>query len=175
MDDLDALVARLEQALARHRPDLLADLNPPATEADLAALQAALGQPLPDGLRRWLARHDGQRAAAGGLFEDGGHEALSARGILAQWSLWARMLDEGRFASRLAEAAPGVRAAWWDRGWVPFTHDGAGSHLCLDLAPAEGGTPGQVIAVAGDGPAREVRAVSLQAWLAQAIDRIGAG
>jgi cell wall assembly regulator SMI1 len=38
-----------------------------------------------------------------------------------------------------------IRPVWWHRRWIPFGEDSAGNLCCLDLAPASGGTVGQII------------------------------
>ena len=38
-----------------------------------------------------------------------------------------------------------VQPVWWHRKWVPIAYEYAGNLTCLDLAPAPGGTVGQII------------------------------
>src|SRR5262249_32779186 len=38
-----------------------------------------------------------------------------------------------------------IQPVWWHRRWIPFACDAAGNLSCLDLAPAAGGTVGQII------------------------------
>ena len=33
----------------------------------------------------------------------------------------------------------------WNTGWIPFAGNGGGDLYCIDMAPAEGGTVGQII------------------------------
>ncbi|MBO7776747.1 SMI1/KNR4 family protein [Burkholderia pseudomallei] len=56
---------------------------------------------------------------------------------------------------------------WYNLKWIPFTHDGSGIRLCLDLDPAEGGTLGQVVRIWHDDEARELVAGSFSEWLGQ--------
>jgi molybdopterin molybdotransferase len=57
-----------------------------------------------------------------------------------------------------------VRSDWWNPCWIPFTHDGGGNHLCLDLDPAAGGAGGQVITLWHDGGARALAGSSFGEW-----------
>ncbi|WP_156441033.1 SMI1/KNR4 family protein [Burkholderia sp. ABCPW 14] len=40
-----------------------------------------------------------------------------------------------------------IKDDWYNLKWIPFTHDGSGIRLCLNLDPAEGGTLGQVVRI----------------------------
>ena len=138
------------------------DLNPPATDADLTALQQQLGVTLPADYLQVLQQHDGQRGLADGLFD--GQEFLSAQNVLAQWRIWKRLHDAGEFQALRSSPAAGVRDDWWNPRWIPFSHDGGGNHLCLDLDPAPGGAVGQVISLWHDSGERTVQEASFGAW-----------
>ena len=64
---------------------------------------------------------------------------------------------------------------WWRRSWVPFLENGAGDHLCVDLAAEDGGTPGQVLMCYHDWERRPVRSPSLEAWLADLVASMESG
>jgi cell wall assembly regulator SMI1 len=64
---------------------------------------------------------------------------------------------------------------WWRRSWVPFLENGAGDHLCVDLAAEDGGTPGQVLMFYHDWERRPVRSPSLEAWLADLVASMESG
>jgi cell wall assembly regulator SMI1 len=138
------------------------DLNPPATDADLTALQQELGVTLPADYLQVLQQHNGQRGLADGLFD--GQEFLSTQTVFAQWQLWKGLHDAGRFKALHSSPAAGVRNDWWNPRWIPFTHDGGGNHLCLDLDPAAGGTVGQVITMWHDSGERAVQGRSFGEW-----------
>jgi cell wall assembly regulator SMI1 len=69
--------------------------------------------------------------------------------------IWIALLDHGEFDGISSEPQNGIRDDWVNRKWIPFTHDGAGNHLCIDLDPAPAGTHGQVITMWHDGLERE--------------------
>lgn len=139
------------------------DLNPPATDADITTLEQQLGVTLPADYVQVLRQHNGQRGLADGLFD--GQEFLSTQNVLAQWQIWKGLHDTGAFNGQRSSPAPGVRDDWWNPRWIPFTHDGSGNHLCLDLDPAEGGTVGQVITVWHDSGERAVQGSGCGEWL----------
>ena len=63
----------------------------------------------------------------------------------------------------------------WRRSWVPFLENGAGDHLCVDLAAEDGGTPGQVLMFYHDCDDRPIRSTSLEAWLADLVTSMESG
>ncbi|WP_241022648.1 SMI1/KNR4 family protein [Burkholderia sp. Se-20373] len=163
--DLRETWQRLEAAFAADASRLPGGLNGPASDDEIAALQTALGTQLPDAFVDSLRIHDGQ-ADSGNEFS-GSDALLSAHEILAQWRIWKGLVDGGDFDGMESEPDPGIRDDWYNLKWIPFTHDGSGNHLCIDLDPAEDGFPGQVIRVWHDEARRERIAGSFSAWLAR--------
>lgn len=153
---------RLEVWLKAHAPEVHNSLNAPVSPGRLVALAANLRTPIPQDLQEAWAVHDGQAPDAPGLVNAA--TLLSVQGMQAQWAIWKALWDAGQFAGSNAEARGPVRPEWWNPRWLPFTHDGAGNHLCLDLDPALGGRPGQVIQVWHDSPERIVIAPSFADW-----------
>jgi len=158
---IDAAWNRIERWLAAHAPALLADLNPPATAADLAAFAQATGLALPAEAAAAYARHNGQRGAGPPLF---GEYRLLPLHLAARAALDMRAVP-----SAPASAHGPVQPAWWHPGWLPVLSNGAGRYLCLDLAPPPapppGGTPGQVVQYDSRSPHRSIAAPGFAAWL----------
>lgn len=158
-------------------------LNPPAAEAALDALQARIGFALPDDLRALWRRADGQRDAFGAeaptgrwlcpLF--GSYSFSSVAEALDSYLGWLDIYGEGgpafdeafndEAAVQRREGDP-VHREYWRPGWLPFSLDGGGNSYAVDLAPAPGGTYGQVIVIGPDEDLRRVLAPSLAAFLA---------
>ncbi len=153
---------QLENYLSAHNPELLADLNPPATDAQIRELEKTLCVQLPADFVDCLKIHNGQKGKADWLFE--GHEFLSIEKILMDWVALNRLLKGGDFDGEAAKPDPEVIAEWWSPSWVPFTSNGGGDHFCLDLAPSSKGTPGQVIKYSGELPSRRLKASSFSKW-----------
>ena len=156
--------AQLEAHLQRTAPAQLVDLNGPAAAADIAALERELGLTLPLAFKECLANHDGQAGRADWLF--GGDEFLSIARMLAEWRVLTEMARAGEFDSHESSPGAGVKAGWWRPGWLPFTADGAGNHLCLDLDPAPDGRAGQVIEFDHEFGRRNVHAPGFAQWFA---------
>jgi cell wall assembly regulator SMI1 len=168
-----ALWREFEEWLAVHWPDGMADLNPGASDEQLRALEAVLGVTLPTHFVECLKIRNGQKGSAGGLFDNS--EFLSTDAIVDQWNVWRDLLESGEFEGITSEAEPGVCPDWWNRNWIPFTHNGGGDHYCLDLQPATGGAPGQIITMWHDMGERRIVAVNFHAWLADYLASIRAG
>lgn len=162
----------LESYLRRHNPQLLADLNPPASHNQIKDLEAQLGVTLPSDFVQCLMLHDGQLGNAEGLFD--GYEFLSARKIFLEWSAISRLLERGDLDEPLGKPDPAVSHAWWDTQWIPFAANGAGDNLCIDLAPAAAGTVGQVISYSHEFPRRSVKAPSFSVFFGALANRMHA-
>ncbi|MCA8020951.1 SMI1/KNR4 family protein [Burkholderia metallica] len=163
--DLRETWQRLETDFADDSARLPGGLNGPASDDEIATLEAALETTLPDAFVSSLRIHNGQ---ADPRDEFSGNDALlSSREIVAQWRIWKGLVDGGDFDCVTSEPDPGIRDNWYNLKWIPFTHDGSGNHLCLDLDPAEGGVVGQVIRVWHDDARRERIADGFAEWLAR--------
>lgn len=164
MNQVTEAWAKLEEHLQRTDPAQLLDLNGPASAADITALERELGLTLPQAFKECLARHDGQAGNADWLFR--GHEFLSITRILAVWRVLTGMDRAGEFDAHEARPGAGVKAGWWRPGWVPFTADGAGNHLCLDVDPGPDGRVGQVLEFDHEFGSRDVQAPGFALWFA---------
>jgi cell wall assembly regulator SMI1 len=164
----------IEAWLEQNWPAGLADLNPPATEAEIHALEHALGCALPMDFVSSLRVHNGQKALAGYLCPSG--ELLSTAEIASQWQVWKDLFESGEFDDYESEpASNAIDRTWWNPGWVPITHNGAGDHDCLDLSPTSTGHIGQVITMWHDMAERELLAPAFAAWLQQLANKLASG
>lgn len=161
---------KLEAILQDTAPALLADLAPPATDAEIASLEQALGMSLPADFVACLKIHNGQHGNSRGLFDDA--EFLSTSRILQEWRIWKGLLDGGDFEDAESSPQSGIRPLWWSPAWIPFTYNGAGDHLCLDLDPAGEGARGQIITLWHDDGAREKQANSFAQWFTHYVDKL---
>lgn len=169
---MEDLWQRFTAWLRQHAPGLLTELNEGASEAELQQLTDIIGVVPPD-VMAFYRIHNGQRSNASGLFE--GEELLSTGRMLAEWKIWNDLLTDGTFEGNTSEPAAGVRPAWWNPRWLPFTYNGAGDHYCLDLDPAPEGKPGQIIRMWHDDGARPREAPSFRAWMTRYVEGLEAG
>lgn len=132
-------------------PELMSDLNQPATTSEIASLENKLGVELPEQLQAMYLEHNGQKDEINtGLFY--GLNFLPLDRVYEEWRSWAEIIDsQGENGMKelsmfSTSHVPGfIKAAYANKKWVPFAHDWAGNYLGLDFDPAENGTVGQVI------------------------------
>lgn len=158
---------QLENHLSAHNPELLADLNPPATDAQIRELEKTIGAQLPADFVEFLKVHNGQAGRAEPLFE--GYRFLSSGEIAKESKLWSNLLNTGAFKGFKPEPQSGVTAAWWSDLWIPFAANDEGDCICLDVEPAAEGAKGQVIQVWHDDGSREILAESFGKFVSDTL------
>ncbi len=147
-------------------------MNPPASDEQIAQLETQLNAKLPADFIACLKVHNGQNGVAS-VFD--GMEFLSCEEIYRQWGIWKGLLDGGDFKGVSSEPDEGIKSDWWNSKWIPFTHNGSGDHLCLDLDPAQSGAVGQVITMWHDMEARELKAKSFGEYFEAYVAGVLAG
>lgn len=153
---------RLEAWLQANEATTLADLNPPATTAEIQEMERRLACALPSDYRECLKIHAGQLGKAKWLFD--GNEFLSVQNVMLSWAAWNDLLEDGDLEGLVPRPDKGIQAVWWSRGWIPFASNGGGDFLCLDMTPAAGGRAGQVIEIFHDFPDRKLVAPNFNSW-----------
>lgn len=119
------------------------DLKKGATDIDLALIESIVGHTLPNDFKDFLKIYNGQKGEVSGIFTD--RYFLSTDEIAANWKIWKDLEDSGTFDDCTTENDSQIKNNWWHEGWIPFTDDGSGNHLCIDLAPTSHGNVGQII------------------------------
>jgi cell wall assembly regulator SMI1 len=158
---------KLEEFLKINNNELFFDLNPPATETEISKLENQLGVLLPLDFKKCLKVHNGQKGDANGLFRD--LEFMSTHRILNEWLVWKDLLDSGDFNNKKSTPASGIKSDWWNPKWIPFTYNGGGDHLCLDLDPTHEGHTGQIITLWHDDDARKNKAQNFKMWFEEFV------
>lgn len=146
--------ATIEEWLGEHHPSVLESFRPPAGAAAIAASERALGVSLPLEYKEFLMLHDGQ--------EDLGPMValcalLPVAKLASERDRLAKLLGQGVFDDGSVD--DGIARVGWHAGWLPigrFQRD----VLVLDLAPADGGTKGQIFTAFVDDDARTIVASS---------------
>jgi cell wall assembly regulator SMI1 len=150
---LTELLERSDRWLSKHRKRYFKGLRPGASAAECAALEKALGRPLPDELRTWLNWHNGQDPDLIGAFVDS----------------FALMSSED--IARAARELQTDKEEGWQPEWIPFLDDGQGDYLCLDPGPK--GTPVREFWRGGE--EAPIAAPSLTAWVERFVTDLEAG
>jgi cell wall assembly regulator SMI1 len=157
-------IARLDAWLRRHRPRYHAALRPGAADGEIGRAERELGLALPPELRALHGWRDGQGRDEGeGILY--GYRLMSLDDVVG----CVRAMNERLLAGDLE--LPG----WWSRSWIPFLHNGAGDHICVDTGGCFGGRPGQVLEFWHDMESRTIVAPDAATWLSAVIASFEAG
>lgn len=170
---MNDLWSRFETWLNENFTEAFNDLNNPVSEEQVNILEKTLSIKLPEEFICYLKKHNGQAGDSGWIID--GSELLSSERIADEWAVWNDLLKGGDFDDCIEERDNGVKPDWWNTKWIPFTYDGSGNHLCIDLDPAESGTYGQIITMWHDDGEREVKAKSFYEWFSQYVQDIENG
>jgi cell wall assembly regulator SMI1 len=163
--------SRIERWLTAHAPSILADMLPGASDTEIRAAQQQFGCTFPQEVREWFALHNGARSCC--LLEY--WDLYSLAEMVASWRSLKSIYDSGFFNEFHSEPQGPIRTEWWHPAWIPLTGEPGGDHLCLDLAPAQGGCVGQIILWVHDDSLRQIVAPTFSAWFAQLADGLEAG
>jgi cell wall assembly regulator SMI1 len=166
-EDIAPVLARLDAWYAANLALPEHGFNPPATDAQIDAAEQLIGLKLPQSFRDLYRWHDGENDDLCGHIY--GLPLLPLERVVAEHQLWTEVL-EGFDGD--AYAIPGgswpegaVDPAYINPGWLPFTHDGGGNSIGLDLDPWPAGRVGQVIIFGRDEEVKVVLAESLGQFL----------
>jgi len=153
----------LDELIALHREIAPAQLTnfkiDPATDADIAVLEAIIKDKLPVDFIIWLKRQDFT------VMVHGYYVTYSVKEIITHLTSMNELLAAGTFddgrVERHEEQGFGnwhrdyLKKVWWSPKWIPFAMDSCGNMKCIDLDPGERGTKGQIMSMEiqdGQGP-----------------------
>ncbi|HTD03814.1 SMI1/KNR4 family protein [Undibacterium sp.] len=152
----------------------LMQLNPGASEEELLELERHLGVTLPADFKEYLSVHNGQQGQDGMIFNE---PLLSIEQIKDEWTTWYEIGEDGTMNDDCAEFMSAnpvghVKPMYTNPKWIPFTHDGGGNHIGIDLDPDVKGTLGQVIIFGRDEDEKSVMATSFTEFLATVVHHL---
>jgi len=157
-------IRRLQAWHEANRPELLAELAPPAKPGDLAKVAKRVGAELPDVLVALWRWHDGRREDCySGLQHN--RQLMSIAEALDTMNTMDELLDAGEFE----------QPHWWNKRWLPFLANGGGDNICIDFAGSFGGKPGQVIEFWHDDEDRTIVYPDVATWLHCFVETLEAG
>lgn len=151
------------------------DLHPGVTDKKISSLEETIKKKFPDDFKAFYKIHNGENNHGAGMMK--GEEFLSMERILEEWYVWKELLDNNSFyddedEAFISDPDTGIKPDWWNPAWIPFTYDGNGNHICIDLDPSEEGNYGQVIRIWHDEPVRELLADSFAEWINEYIEQL---
>ena len=138
--------------LSRNRPDYYVQLLPGLTDAEWVSFASRLGMTMPDGFRVLYQWRNGHRDEPAACFH-GNRNWMSSEDIIRVKEMMDGMIG--------FDFEPG----WWERAWLPFLHNGGGSHLCVNTVGTDGGKPGQLVEFWNRDVDRPVVSPSIEHWL----------
>src|SRR5262249_7896979 len=112
--------SRLEGWCQRNQPALLRAIHPGASAEQIAAVERAIGQPLPADVRESFAIHNGGDRF---LF---GNDMLTTESLVRDWRIWRDVENyNDEFRDKMKSYPEGAIALEYTiPGWVPLTADG---------------------------------------------------
>jgi cell wall assembly regulator SMI1 len=137
---------RLGLWLKQNLPEVIGDLNPGATNEEIATFEEHVGQSLPPDVRESYLIHNGQVGNTAGVVF--GLPIISLDDALRLWRHWEEGIrQEGTSLDKGCTSFPegAIQLKYMNLGWIPLSEDGSGSHFGIDLDPGPHGTMGQVI------------------------------
>jgi cell wall assembly regulator SMI1 len=167
-DAIRDLWQRIERVLEEHAPETASTLAPPASDQEIAVLEAAICRSLPADLRASLKVHNGQRDPTRSHAFCGEGMLLGASEIADRWKMVTEIDEDHRFS-----AAPG-HGPWWKPTCVPFT-EAEGNMLCVDMDHSLGDRTGEVVCHVHDSEIERGLGASYEAWLSGLATRLEAG
>lgn len=181
--EVRALWARLEAWAASNAPAMTEELRGPADDSSLARFEGEAGLSLSPGLRASLLVHDGEDGPRySAAWVDAG-ELLGADDILERWTRYQQFAEEpdaGAIAEAVADGAIQVEGPVWavvfHRAWIPFMELNGGDRTWyVDLAPAPGGSAGQIVLVDPECGEWRVVAPSYESFLRDYVEALESG
>ncbi|HEY4453137.1 MAG TPA: SMI1/KNR4 family protein, partial [Pseudonocardiaceae bacterium] len=125
MDDVERSWQRIENWLRDNAPDTYATLNPPASEAAIAAAEEFVGVAFPPDVVASLRVHDGVAAGPAEFDLAGRYSPSSVARIKSNWQMLTDLLLD-QFKD------DDMSGYWWHPQWVPIAEDNAACQLIVD-------------------------------------------
>jgi len=167
------LIKGLDQITTTFK-DFNYELNLGVTDKKILSLEKTIGKTFPEDFKAFYKVHNGENSNGYGIMK--GEEFLSMERILEEWNVWKELLEANTFEEEdsVYTSNPDVeiKSDWWNIHWIPFTYDGNGNHICLDLDPTKEGNYGQVIRIWHDEPERELLANTFTEWINEYADQL---
>ena len=181
INEIAASWSRIEAWLLKNWPQALDELRPAAPEPEIESTERLLGLSFPEELKQFYRLHNGSEDL--GLFpspdasgwDEMAFSPLPLTQVRSEWESWKHLIEMGEFAGQSSQPATGIRADWWNCGWIPMASNGGGDFQCIDMAPAETGRAGQVISMGHESGRRELIARSLSDYLRRLADGLESG
>lgn len=149
-------------------------LPPGVSASAISEAEAEMEVKFPDDFQQLLLRHNGSgRYSISPYKTGGGHQTFMALHEVV--GLWRGMVEVGIDLEGLGdfgEQSGPIKHNYWNKRWIPFTDNGCGDNLILDLDPAEQGNVGQVVDWWHEGAVSTFQSSSLREWLNEVVAEV---
>jgi cell wall assembly regulator SMI1 len=135
--------------LKRECPPLLNNLNPPASDAGLTALEKAVGVVLPEDFKASYRIHDGSHGWPAPMI---GEPMLPLEDIARVWTEFKSFVKdwEAMLPIQASFKKGAIKEDAINPKWIPFLGPDEDNYVGLDFDPGPTGTKGQVINFGAD-------------------------
>jgi len=154
-----------------------ASLPPGASVSAISEAEAVMRVQLPDDFRRMLLGHDGSGRCCISPYKigGGGQTFMALKDIVGLWKGMVEIGADFEKDGEFGEQSGPIRKNYWNERWIPFTENGCGDNIFLDLAPAEEGTPGQIVDWWHEGGVSTFQSSSLRKWMNEVVYEVKNG
>src|SRR5258708_9816419 len=180
MDSVTELWQRIDTWLHTFAPTRAAHFGPGVTPEELAEAEAMLGLALPADFKASYRIHNG--AGGKGYLLMGYPDFYPLSNVYSFEEIFHDLLQDAKWAKREpifvsdpARQCLPIQRVWFHPQWVAFAGDGSGYQWCIDLAPAPGGTRGQIITWDHEAGPANLLFPSFEALLSAYADQLEAG
>jgi cell wall assembly regulator SMI1 len=142
----------IDRWLREQRPDYYAELLPGLRREEIAAAERQLGIELPEALVQLYQWKGGQA-----------EDCYDSFYYNFMFPTLQASVNTALFMKEDAEAGEFTKN-WWLPTWFPFLDNGGADAMCVDVAGAFGGSPGQVIWFLHEEARRPIEFPSVEAW-----------
>ena len=164
---------RIASWLQSNAPAVLERFQAPVTLEQLDTLAAQLNVALPDDFKAFYSIINGTAPDrdSSGIFpscdewDDMAFGPLALEQIVQEWEMQKELLESGNFVDLKPNSSEGIASDWWNVGWIPFADNGGGDYYCVDMAPTDAGTKGQIITHSHESGEHKLLATSLTDYL----------
>jgi cell wall assembly regulator SMI1 len=148
----------------------LVRLNTGATQKKIDELEYVIGKKIPGDFTAFYKIHDGQSLHNGHHNLIDCEQLLPLENIIFDWKTWKSVTESETFPKELrSEPDKGIKNDWWNPAWIPFTSDGCGDSLCIDLDPDISGFAGQIIRMRHETVERDLIAPSFEGFISKFV------
>ena len=154
MQSVSELWRLLEQWGQENAPEMVSNLNPPATEEEILAAEKAVAFEFPDYYKQSLAIHNGESGWVPRVFAEWGCH-LSLERMVEEWTSRQQHASNEEFegveqeliSDGIISVTGPVQVRHYLPAWIPIMESNGDIFWAMDFAPASGGDMGQIIEV----------------------------